>query len=66
MSAEFDGDSREPSSEVGPAFELAYVNKPSQQCVLNCVFGILMASRYAMSSAKTLLSISLGKRDEGR
>ena len=61
-----DGDSREPSSEVGPAFELVHVNKGSQQCVLNCVFGILRASRYAMSSTKKLLSVLVGKRGEAR
>ena len=61
-----DGDSHKPSSEVGPAFELAHVNKCSQQCVLNCVFGILTASRYAMSSTKKLLSVLVGKRGEAR
>lgn len=38
-----DGDAREPSSEAGSAFEVVHVNKRSQQCVLHCVFGILMA-----------------------
>ena len=57
-----DGDSREPRSEVGPAFEVGQVNKRSQQCVLNCVFGILMGSRYAMSSTKKLLFVLVGKR----
>ena len=34
-----DGDAREPSSDVGSALEVPYVNKCSQQCVLHCVFG---------------------------
>ena len=61
-----DGDAREPSSEVGPALEAAQMNKRSQQGVLNGVFGILTGSRYAMSSAKKLLSVLAGKRGEGR
>jgi hypothetical protein len=61
-----DGDACEPSSEIGPAFEVAQVNKRSQQCVLNCVFGILTGSRNAMSSTKKLLFVLAGKRREGR
>lgn len=61
-----DGDTREPSPEIGPAFEVAQVNKCSQQRVLNGVFGILTRSRDAMSSAKKLLSVLAGKRGEGR
>jgi hypothetical protein len=59
-------DAREPSSELGPAFELVHVNKRSQQCVLNCVFGILTVSRYAMSSTKKLPTVLVGKSGEGR
>ena len=61
-----DGDACEPSSEVGPAFEVAQVHKRSQQCVLNCVLGILMGSRYAMSSTIKLLFVWVGKRGEVR
>ena len=43
-----DGNAREPGSEVGPGFEVAQVDKRPQQCALNCVFGILMPSCYAM------------------
>jgi hypothetical protein len=61
-----DGDPRHPSSEAGSAFEVAHVNKRSQQRVLNRVFGILTGSRYAMSSTKKLLFVLVGKRGEGR
>jgi hypothetical protein len=59
-----DGDACEPSSDVGSALEVPYVNKCSQQCVLHCVFGILTGSRYAMSHAKKLLSILFRKPGE--
>jgi hypothetical protein len=59
-----DGDAREPGSEAGSPFEVAHVNKRSQQCVLHCVFSILRGSRYAMSQTKKLLSILFRKPGE--
>ena len=60
-----DGDAREPSSELGPAVKVPHVNKCSQQCVLHCVFRVLIAPGDPMRSTKELLPISLGKCIEG-
>ncbi len=60
-----DGDAREPSSELGPAVKVPHVHKRSQQCVLHCVFRVLITSGDPMCSTKELLPISLGKCIEG-
>src|SRR5437879_3480327 len=45
---------------------VSQVNKRTKQCVLNCVFRVFTASRYAMRSAKKLLSVSLAECVKGR
>ena len=54
-----DCDSRQPSREAGPAVKVIKVNKRSQQCVLNRVFGIFTISSDAIGRAQELRSMEL-------